>query len=573
MLSDFVIDQTLAPENPGLGMVDNLAESVLPDTDLDPEENYRRLLARKRMINFIQFTFPAYLTDPFHESVCDAIDRVVNLDHERPITHLMLNGPPQHGKSEIVSTRLTAFALAQNPDLPVALVSFSMNLAVRNSRNARGVFDSHQYGQLFGAMGIYKDQSNWRQKDWKLADRGAFVYAAGIDSLITGYGFGLVIVDDPIANWQAAQSETVQENTYDWWTGTMVTRMWEGCRVVFMMTRWSEDDLQAKILEREGRNDYCMNCNHYFEDEYDPVKCPECGGNRGKWFVYSYPAMAETQKERDETARNNGHRVGLPDILGREPGEALAPSRFSKQFLVDQRQAVGETVWRAEYQQHPSAPEGAMFKIRQIPVAEPSYSIEDFGGHLDQSYSMESEGEIDYRPVGVKNCVRFWDLAASEKKQGTDPDYTSGTLLGITKSQLVYVLHNVTLRGEPQQVLQLIRDTASLDGPNVKIFIEQEGGASGKALIKTWQRELMGYVMEGIPSTGDKISRAWPFAAQVNTGSVRLVKALWNGMWLANHRVFPYGKHDDIVDSTSGAFAQAAGGQRWASTPFRALGQ
>jgi predicted phage terminase large subunit-like protein len=202
-----------------------------------------------------------------------------------------------------------------------------------------------------------------------------------------------------------------------------------------------------------------------------------------------------------------------------------------------------------------------MFKIRQIPVPEPGYPVEDFGGHLEQSYSMESEGKIDYCPVGVKNCVRFWDLAATEKKQGTDPDYTSGTLLGITKSGLVYILHNVTLRAAPQQVLTLIQQTASIDGPLVKIYIEQEGGASGKALISTWQRELVGYVMEGIPSTGDKQTRAWPFAAQVNLGQVRLVKGLWNGMWLANHRVFPHGKHDDIVDSTSGAFAQAAGGK------------
>lgn len=570
MLRDFAIDETLAPENPGLGMVDNLIENVLPDTDLDTEEGYKRLLARKRMINFIQYTFPRYKTDPFHESVCDTIDRVVNLDHERPITHLMLNGPPQHGKSEIVSTRLPSFALAHNPDLPIAVVSFSMSLAVRNSRNARAVFESHQYKQLFGSMGIYKDHANWRQKDWGLADHGAFVYAAGIDSVITGYGFGLVIVDDPIANWQAAQSEVVQESNYDWWTGTMVTRMWDQCRVVFMMTRWSENDLQAKILEREGRNDYCMNCNRYFADEYDPVKCPKCGGNRGKWFVYSYSAFAESQDERDETARNNGLQEGLPDILGREPGEPLAPSRFPKKFLTEQRQAVGETVWRAEYQQHPSAPEGDMFKVRQIPIPEASYPVEDFGGQLEQYFE---NGEVEYRVVGVKNCVRFWDLAATAKKQGTDPDYTSGTLLGITKSNLVCVLHNVALRAEPQQVLEMIQFQAGLDGIRVKIFIEQEGGAAGKSLVESWKRELMGYVVEGIPSTGDKITRAMPFSAQVNLGHVRLVRGLWNGMWLANHRVFPHGKHDDIVDSTAGAFNQVAGGRRWSSPKFRALGQ
>ena len=535
-------------------------DGVNPDEGVGMEEGNTQILARKMMRHFIPFTFPEYKQDEFHNSVCDDIDRVVHLDHPRPIKHLMLNAPPQHGKSEIVSTRLPSFWLAHNPDLPVALVSYAQDLASRNSRNARAVFESDEYTRLFKRQGIIMDEENWRQRDWHLLGRKGYAFAAGVGGPITGRGFGCAIIDDPIENWAAAQSETLRESTWDWWKGTLKTRMWEGHRMIFMMTRWHEDDVQARILVQEGRRDYCMTCNWHFDDEYDPERCPECGGERGRWTIRSYTALAESQEERDEIARNDGFREGEPEILGREKNEPLAPSLFTADYLFQQQVDVGPLVWGAEYQQHPSPPKGDFFKVGQIQIMD-MYPVDSFGGKL-----------VDERPVHLKNCVRFWDLAASEKKMGTDPDFTSGTLLGLDNSNFTWILHQVSIRAEPDQVLQMIRDTAVLDGKVVKIYVEQEGGAAGKSLIASMQRELAGWKMEGIPSTGDKPTRAYLFSAQVNAGNVRLLKAEWNMVWLARHRVFPHGKHDDEVDSTSGAFNEVTGGKRWASPSFAQLG-
>ncbi len=540
-------------------------EGVSPDVGLPAEEVNMQILARKMMRHFIPFTFPDYKQDAFHMAVCDDIDRVVHLGHARPITHLMLNAPPQHGKSEIVSTRLPGFWLAHNPDLPVALVSYAQDLANRNSRQAQAVFDSDEYHRLFLKQGIIADPENWRTRDWHLLGRKGYSFAVGVGGPITGRGFGCCIIDDPIENWAAAQSETLRESVWAWWKGTLKTRMWEGHRMIFMMTRWHEDDLQARILEQEGRRDYCMVCNWYFDDEYDPEDCPECGGSRGRWTIRSYSALAEDQGERDEIARNADLREGEPDILEREPREALAPSLFSAEYLQQQKVDVGALVWGAEYQQHPSPPKGDFFKVGQIQTKK-MYPIESFGGKVIDDKLIED------RPVHVKRCVRFWDLAASEKKMGTDPDFTSGTLLGIDNDNFTWILHQVSIQAEPGQVMQMIRDTAALDGSAVKIYVEQEGGAAGKSLIKSMQRELAGFVMEGIPSTGDKPTRAYLFSAQVNAGNVRLLKADWNKVWLARHRVFPHGKHDDEVDSTSGAFNEVTGGKRWSSPVFAHLG-
>jgi len=444
---------------------------------------------------------------------------------------------PTHN-SEIVSTRLPGFWLAHHPELPVALTSYNQRLAYRNSRLSRAVVESPAYDRLFGGpeYGILRDLVNWRKKDWHILGHKGFVFSTGIEGDLTGEGFGLGIIDDPIKDWAAAQSEVVRENAWDWWRGTYTTRMWEHHRTVFMMTRWHEDDLAARIIDSEGTVE-----------------------EGGKWDILAYSALAESQDERNKYAEEAGRPKGLPDPLGRFPLEPLAPSRYSAEYLLDVRDNVGSLVWGAEYQQHPTPPKGDYFKVGRIKI-KAMYPIESFGGEL-----------IDRVPVGLKKCVRFWDLAASEKKKGKDPDYTSGTLLGIDREGFTWVLNQISLQASSDQVEQVILQTANLDGKKVKIRIEQEPGAAGKALCAAYVRKLAGYDVEGIPSSGDKQTRAYNFSAQVNAGNVRLLDASWNKIWLARHRTFPFGKHDDEIDSTSGAFNDLTGGKRWIRQTFKHL--
>jgi len=532
------------PENAKATVLANLHKKIAPE-EVTPEEEERREYARHRMINYIQYTFPGYKADQFHINVCNAIDRVVHMEPEKyaewgvtgdHISHLMLFAPPQHGKSEIVSTRLPGYWLAHNPELPIALASYNQRLAFRNSRYAQSVFTSPYYQRLFGTdsyWGLMGDPANWRVKDWHLLNNKGYVFASGIEGDLTGEGFGLAIIDDPIKDWATAQSEVMRENAWDWWQGTYTTRMWEHHRAVFMMTRWHEDDLAARILEAEGRVE-----------------------EGGRWTVLEYAALAETQAERDKFDGEAGRPIGRPDPLGRIVGEALAPSRFSSTFLFNVRDTTSPLVWNAEYQQHPTPPTGDFFKVGRI-KQEPMYPVEDFGGQL-----------VEGVPVGVKKCIRFWDLAASEKKAGTDPDYTSGTLVGIDSNNFTWILDQVSIQGRPEQVEDLIKQTAALDGKKVKIRLEQEPGAAGKALVSTYVRMLVGYDVAGIPSSGDKQTRAYNFAAQVNAGNVRILIAPWNKVWLARHRTFPFGRHDDEVDSTSGAFNELTGGPAWVRMKF-----
>ena len=152
--------------------------------------------------------------------------------------------------------------------------------------------------------------------------------------------------------------------------------------------------------------------------------------------------------------------------------------------------------------------------------------------------------------------VRFWDLAATEPSDKTpNPDWTVGTLM-LFDQGVAYVLDVKRARLKHEKVEQFIAQTAYEDGLNVPIRMEQEPGSSGKALMDQFARYVLpGSDFSAIRSTGDKITRARPFAAAVANGNVRVVRGSWLSEWMDELASFPEAcDHDDQVDSASGAF-------------------
>ena len=158
-------------------------------------------------------------------------------------------------------------------------------------------------------------------------------------------------------------------------------------------------------------------------------------------------------------------------------------------------------------------------------------------------------------------AVRFWDLAATEPHSGNlDPDWTVGTLM-LFDQGIGYVMDVRKIRAKGDKVEQLIAQTAAEDGHTVSIRIEQEPGSSGKALIDQYARYVVpGYDLVGLRASGDKVTRARPFAAAVANGNIRLVRGPWLTDFLDEMSSFPEAcNHDDQVDSCVGAFTYLAG--------------
>jgi predicted phage terminase large subunit-like protein len=169
---------------------------------------------------------------------------------------------------------------------------------------------------------------------------------------------------------------------------------------------------------------------------------------------------------------------------------------------------------------------------------------------------------IDAAPV-LREVVRYWDLAGTEKTQHNDPDWTVGVKLGRDESGYLYVLDVIRERVGPFEVEQLLKNTASQDGKSCKIGWGKDPGQAGKSQTLNYVRMLSGYWVMPEAETGDKITRFGPASAQCRAGNVKILRGPWNEDFFRQLEGFPDLAHDDDIDAFSGAMellhAQAPG--------------
>jgi predicted phage terminase large subunit-like protein len=160
---------------------------------------------------------------------------------------------------------------------------------------------------------------------------------------------------------------------------------------------------------------------------------------------------------------------------------------------------------------------------------------------------------LDAAPHGL-DMVRYWDLAATEKTSANDPDFTVGVKLGRDpRTGRFYLLHGASLRSSPLKVEQAIVNTATADGPLVRVGLPQDPGQAGKAQAEYLVRRLAGFTASTRPERGGKTGRFGPFSAQCEAGNVAFVRGPWNEEFFTALEGFPDAVHDDHADACSGA--------------------
>lgn len=222
--------------------------------------------------------------------------------------------------------------------------------------------------------------------------------------------------------------------------------------------------------------------------------------------------------------------VCLPAIQA--DGTALWPAKHDIETLRRMERAA-PYVFAGQYQQRPAPAEGGLFKPEQMVP-------------------------IDAIPYGQIEWVRGWDLAST-----VDGDYTVGAKIGRLADGRFVIADITRLREGPDVRDAAIYNTAQMDGHAVRISIPQDPGQAGKTQVLHMSRLLAGYNIHTSPESGDKITRAEPFAAQVNVGNVLIVKGAWNVGLVDEMRMFPNGNHDDQIDALSRAFSVLLGAGQW----------
>lgn len=229
--------------------------------------------------------------------------------------YIFIEMPPRHGKSMTVTESFPSYYLSKNPNKRVIAASYSDTLAKKFGRLNRSKLE--EYGpELFG---VSLSQSNSSQSNWDVAAEDGGMISTGIGGSITGQGADLLIIDDPFKNAQAANSQTIRDTVWDEWESTLSTRLHNNASVIVIMTRWHEDDIIGRLLERSPHD----------------------------WERIRMPAIAEDED----------------DLLGRKIGEPLCPELgYDEKWAADKQKEVGTRTWNALFQQRPAPAGGTIFK-------------------------------------------------------------------------------------------------------------------------------------------------------------------------------------------------------------------
>ena len=270
-------------------------------------EATRRLQAQESLAKFIEFRQAGYVPAAHHKLLIGGLEAVVRGEIDR----LMVCMPPGSAKSTYTSVEFPSWYFGKYPKNSIIAASHTQELAERFGRRVRNIVASTEMQAVFG-VGVAEDSSSAGRWD---TNAGGEYFAAGVGGSITGRRADLAIIDDPVKSREDADSERIRDKTWDWYVNDLLTRLKPGAKQIVVMTRWHEDDLGGRILERE----------------------------RDRWHLIELPMEA----------------VGS-DPLGRQPGERLWPEWFTADMVETAKRDVRG--WNALYQQRPVPDEGAFFK-------------------------------------------------------------------------------------------------------------------------------------------------------------------------------------------------------------------
>ena len=322
----------------------------------------QELDSRKRaqisLAEFIKYREAGYQPAHHHKLLIEKLEAVERGEIER----LMVCMPPGSAKSTYTSVEFPAWFLGRNKAKNIIAASHTQELAERFGRRVRNIVASQAYAKAFGG-GVAEDSAAAGRWDTK---EGGEYFAAGVGGAITGRRADLVVIDDPVKSREDADSERSRERAWDWYVNDLLTRLKPGARQIVVMTRWHEDDLGGRILERE----------------------------RDRWTVIEIAMEA------------------LPgDPLGRKTGERLWAEWFTEEMV--QTAKLDVRAWNALYQQQPASEDGDYFKREwfheylEVPKELKIYGASDYAV-TDSSGDYTEHGIFGVDGTGNIYIVDWW---------------------------------------------------------------------------------------------------------------------------------------------------------------------
>lgn len=368
---------------------------------------------------FALAVYPFLELQPFHR----AYYRVLEAFAAGRIRRLIVTMPPQHGKSVGATTLLPAYVLGLDPDLRVAIASYSGALASKFNRRVQRIIESREYAALFPATTIKqgaKPPGYIRTADEvEVIGRRGGLLSVGREGALTGNRVDCFILDDLYKDALEANSPIVRANCWEWYTSVVRTRMHNASRELIVFTRWHEEDLIGTLAAREPVVEF--------------TRWAQLDGlSPDTWLHLNFEALKTSPPT---------------EVDPRVPGEALWEGQQGR-ALLEAKRRLDPLQFESMYQGHPSSREGLLYGL--------------------------NFAEYDQLPHEIVRRANYTDTA------DTGDDYLCSLSYAVDADGVVYITDAVYSR-EPMEVTEPLVAGMLLRSDTRQAAIESNNGGRGFA--------------------------------------------------------------------------------------------
>lgn len=487
-------------------------KEILEQARRDPDI-FVKASARKRLRNFAQYMQPDMVFEPFHEVYYSVLDMFAH----GKIQKLIIQQPPQHGKSEGSSRKLPAFIEGINPDCKICIGSYASTIARDFNRDVQRIIDTKEYREIFpdtylNGTNVVTVASNYlRNSDViEMVGHKGSLRVVGRGGPLTGKSVDVAILDDVYKDYAEGNSPVIREAAWKWYTGVVRTRLHNKSQELIVFTRWHEDDLIGRIAKTEKVIDA--------EKWSDFENIPE-----GAWIRINFPAI----------------KVGPPTELDpRQEGEALWEARHSFKKLDAQR-ILDPVMFECLQQGNPGNAEGRLYQPFKTYIEKSDYGTYIRSGCYVDVADEGNDLLVAYCYDIYKGEGQVWN----EKKKRFEP--------------LIFALVTDVIMTDENTDVTTITIPEMINRNNVqRVWVESNnGGSAFEKAIRPKVRALTSPFYQG----ANKESRIITASAMVNAQIIfpfgweeRFPKV--HGHLSSFLRDFRANKHDDPEDALTGVF-------------------
>lgn len=458
-------------------------------------QHVKGVLARKDFQSFARWIMPQIQMTMFHENYYAVLDAFA----KGRIKKLIVSVPPQHGKSLGSSQLLPAFMLGLNPELSICIGSYSFSLATKFNKRVQRLIKDEQYKKIFPETTLKDSARDSTSKDYmqtseqfEIVGHTGGLIAAGREGSITGNKVDVMIIDDLYKDAMEANSPLVRENTWEFYTSVVKTRLHNDSQELIVFTRWHEDDLIGRMESKD---------NVVELESMDQI----VEGFDG-WYKLNFEAIKESQST---------------PIDSRKEGAPLWPDRHGLKLLNEKR-ALDKLQFDCMYQGMPSSKEGLLYGDNFMTYDQLPSAIIKYGNYTDTA-DMGSD----------RLCSICYAVTKAGKIYVTDVEYSSQPMevteiavADMLKRNLTRVAHVESNNGGRGYARALQR----LHPQCLIKWFHQSGNKEARILTNSATVVANVYMPEGW-------QQKWPG---------------FYGALISFKRVFKANRHDDAADALTG---------------------